>query len=125
MIERYEQRRISRVLAGFLLLFLGALFLLQNAGLIRAGRIGDYWPLLLVWIGLTRLLAPRRAHHFASGLVILVMGIALQLDRLGVIWLRLRDLWPVLLILAGGAMVAESFIWRRAAPPGFDPERRS
>lgn len=108
-----ERKRISRVIAGALLVFVGGLFFLQNLGALHAGRIGDYWPLLLVWLGLTRLLGPRRAHHFASGAVLLVLGILFQLDRLGVFWFHIHDLWPVLLVIAGLALITESWFVRR------------
>lgn len=121
-----DPRRISRVIGGTLLLLVGILFLLQNAGLAHAGRIGDWWPLLLVWIGLSRMLAPRRGHHFASGFVVLVLGIALQLDRLGMIGFHLHDVWPVLLVVAGLALVGESLFLRRdrSAIDGASPSGR-
>lgn len=103
----------SRVAGGILLVLVGSIFVLQNAGFVQAGRLWDWWPMLLVWLGLSRLLAPTRRHHFASGLVLLVMGIGLQLDQLGFIWLRLRDLWPILLVLAGLALISESFFHPR------------
>jgi hypothetical protein len=110
-----ENRRSSssRIAGGILLVLVGSVFVLQNAGLVHAGRLSDWWPMLLVWLGLSRLLAPTRGHHFASGVVLLVMGIGLQLDRLGFIWLRLRDLWPVLLVLAGLALISESLFHSR------------
>lgn len=107
-----ENRRVSRIVAGSLLLIVGTLFVLQNMGLVHAGRLGDYWPLLLVWFGLARVLAPRRSRHFASGFVILLLGIAFQLDRLGVFWLHARDFWPIFLVVAGVALIAESLIRR-------------
>jgi hypothetical protein len=96
----------------------GSLFLLQNLGVLDAGRLADYWPLLLVWLGLSRLLGPRRSHHFASGAVLLVLGVLFQLDRLGVFWFHIHDFWPVLLVVAGVALIAESFLRRRAVPDG-------
>ncbi|MCA1579993.1 MAG: DUF5668 domain-containing protein [Acidobacteria bacterium] len=108
-----DRKRTSRVIAGGLLVFVGGLFFLQNLGVLHAGRIGDYWPLLLVWLGLTRLLGPRRAHHFASGAVLVVLGVLFQLDRLGVVWFHIHDLWPVLLVIAGIALITESYFVRR------------
>ena len=120
-----ESKRTSRVIAGALLLLVGGLFLLQNLGLVHAGRLGDYWPLLLVWLGLSRLLGPRRSHHFASGAVLLVLGVLFQLDRLGVFWFHIHDLWPVLLVVAGIALISESFLVRRwngsHSPSGPEP----
>ncbi len=113
-----ERKRTARIVAGGLLVFVGVLFFLQNLGVMHAGRIGDYWPLLLVWLGLTRLLGPRRIHHFASGAVLLVLGVLFQLDRLGVFWFRIHDFWPVLLVIAGIALITESFFLRRWSAPG-------
>lgn len=115
-----DSKRTSRVVAGVLFLLLGSLFLLQNLGVLHAGRLADYWPLLLVWLGLSRLLGPRRSHHFASGAVLLVLGVLFQLDRLGVFWFHIHDFWPVLLVVAGVALIAESFLRRRAGPDRFD-----
>ena len=115
-----DSRRTSRVVAGVLFLLVGSLFLLQNLGVLHAGRLADYWPLLLVWLGLSRLLGPRRPHHFASGAVLLVLGVLFQLDRLGVFWFHIHDFWPVLLVVAGVALIAESFLRRRAVPDRLD-----
>jgi hypothetical protein len=108
-----DERRVSGVVAGLILLSIGGLFLLQNMGVVHAGRIWDYWPMLLVWTGLAKLLAPRRPGRFAGGLVILAVGVFFQLDRFGVVWVRARDFWPALLVVAGLALIAESFWTRR------------
>jgi uncharacterized membrane protein YjgN (DUF898 family) len=42
-----------------------------------------------------------------SGLVFVVIGVAFLLDELGVVQLRLTYLFPLLLILLGGWIVAE------------------
>src|SRR5215813_244218 len=107
-----EWRRASRLVGGFLLLLVGALFVLQNLGYVRAGRIGDYWPLLLVWVGLARMLTHRR--QFASGLVIFLLGVFFQLERLDVFWVPMRLFWPFLLIAIGFGLILDSLIGRRA-----------
>jgi hypothetical protein len=109
-----EGRQTSRLIAGALLLSLGVLFALQNLGVVRAGQLGDYWPLLLVWVGLSRMLGPRRRRHFASGLVIFMIGVFFQLDRLDVILVPMRHFWPLLLIAIGFGLIADSFVVRRS-----------
>lgn len=131
MIDIAERRRVSYLIGGSLLLLVGALFALQNLGIVHAGRPGDYWPLLLVWVGLTRMLGPGRSRHFASGVVIVVLGLFFQLDRLGVVWIRARDFWPIILVVAGIALIADSIIGRRrprgpgSVSPFEDPAGRS
>ncbi|HKA35463.1 MAG TPA: DUF5668 domain-containing protein [Thermoanaerobaculia bacterium] len=107
-----EGRRASRLVGGLLLLLLGTLFVLQNLGYVRAGRLGDYWPLLLVWVGLARMLTHRR--HFASGLVIFLLGVFFQLERLDVIWIPMRLFWPFLLIAIGLGLILDSLMGRRS-----------
>ena len=114
-------RQTSRLIAGALLLLLGGLFALQNLGVVRAGRLGDYWPLLLVWVGLSRMLGPRRGRHFASGLVVFLLGVFFQLDRLDVIWVPMRHFWPLLLIAIGFGLIADSLIGRRTGRAGVNP----
>jgi len=116
-----EGRRISRLIAGALLLLVGALFVLQNLGFVRAGRLGDYWPLFLVWVGLARMLGPARARHFASGLVLFGLGVFFQLDRLDVIWVPMHRFWPLLLIAIGFGLIADSLMSRRRVEGGVSP----
>ena len=111
-----ERRQISRLVGGVLLLLVGALFVLQNLGFVRAGRIGDYWPLLLVWIGLARM-ATRR--QFASGLVLFLLGVFFQLERLDVVWVPMRLFWPFLLIAIGFGLILDALIGRRGRSSGL------
>ena len=117
-----ESRRIARVIGGALLVLVGSLFLFQNLGLVNAGRLVDYWPLLLVWIGLSRMLAPTRPRHFPSGAVFFALGVFLQLERLDWIHIGARDVWPAFLIVAGVALVADTLVARRSSQ-GFGPAR--
>jgi xanthine/uracil permease len=108
-----DGRRTSRLIGGSLLLLLGVLFALQNLGMVRAGHLGDYWPLLLVWVGLTRMLASRHGNHFASGVVIFLLGVFFQLDRLDVVFMPTRQFWPLLLVAVGLGLIIDSFASRR------------
>jgi len=120
-----EQRRVSRLIAGALLLLLGGLFALQNLGIVHAGGFGDYWPLVLVWVGLSRMLAPGRPFHFASGLAIFLIGVFFQLERFDILWIRSRDFWPLLLIAVGFGLIADSMIGKRIRSSGITPTAQS
>jgi len=114
-----EYRQASRFIGGILLLSLGALFALQNMGVVRAGSLGDYWPLLLVWMGLSRLVSARPGRSIVPGVVLLLLGVFFQLDRLDLIRARERDLWPVLLVVGGAALIAESLAVKRIPRDAF------
>lgn len=113
-MDRNESRRLSRVIGGGLLILVGMLFVLQNLGWLHAGRLVDYWPLLLVWIGLSRMFGPTRPRHFPSGAVVFALGVFLQLERLDMVRMDARDVWPILLVLAGVALIGDSLVARRA-----------
>jgi predicted membrane protein len=98
-------RSTGRLVAGAILLFLGALFLLDNFGILDAGDVFHYWPLILVGIGLTRLLAPCRPQERIGGIVTLIVGLAFLLRAFGVPWFRLRMVWPALLVAVGVALI--------------------
>lgn len=116
MTDRDEDRRISRLIGGAVLLLVGALLVLQNLGVLQAGSLSDYWPMLLVWIGATRLFAPTRRGHAASGAVILGLGIFFQLDRLGWIGYPFSQLWPVFLVAGGTVLILDGLRARRGRP---------
>jgi membrane-associated PAP2 superfamily phosphatase len=114
MTSTDEGRRTSRLVGGGLLVIVGTLLVLQNLHVLDAGRIFDYWPLLLVWVGVTRLLAPNRGRHIASGAILLTLGIAFLADRFDWVDFSMRDFWPILLVIAGIAMIAEGIVARGA-----------
>ena len=115
-----EYRRVSRLIGGGLLLLVGALFVLQNLGVLSAGWIGDYWPLVLVWLGLSRLLAPGDGSRLLPGTILLLLGVLFQLDRLELAGFSFEDVWPGFLIAAGLALIAGSLRARRAGSAPAD-----
>lgn len=111
VVERF---RVSRLVGGVMLVVVGGILTLQSAGFVRVGRLGDFWPLLLVWVGLSRMLGPGRSRHFVSGAVVVALGVIFLADRFHVLSFSLHDFWPLLLIVAGIALVAEGLRLRRA-----------
>lgn len=111
-------RITGRVIAGGILIALGLLFTLDNFGLIEAGDVFRYWPLVLVGFGLLRIAqAGYPAQRVAGGLVVL-LGVALLLRSLHVVMFHARDVWPVVLLLGGGMLVWRAF--RREGPNPAD-----
>lgn len=125
MTSTEEGRRVSRLVGGGLLLLVGTLLVLQNLGTLHAGRLVDYWPLLLVWVGATRLLAPNGGRHNASGAILIALGAAFLADRFDWVDFSMRDFWPILCVIAGLAMIAEGLAARGAragsTPPAGGP----
>lgn len=108
-----EGQRNSRLVGGALLLLVGSLLVAKNFGYVHAGRIVDYWPLLLVWVGATRILAPKRGRHVVSGAILVGLGALLLADRFDWMDLSMRDFWPIACVIAGFAMIAEGLFARK------------
>ncbi len=109
----------GRIVAGFILLGLGAIFLLDNFGLVEAREVLRFWPAILLAMGLTRLLAPGRAQDRGAGVVLTVVGAVFLLRALHVPWFRLRLVWPGLLLVLGAALIWQAIRGRRGLRPGL------
>lgn len=102
----------ARLWFGLVILALGVLWTFDNLGLLDAGEITRWWPLLLVGFGLLRLTGVGVERRPGVGLVFLVIGGALALDSFNLLDWDLRDAWPLVLIFVGGAIA-----WRSLRGP--------
>jgi predicted membrane protein len=96
---------------GLILIGLGTLFLLGHMGIVDAGRLWKFWPLVIVVVGLVKFFKERSQ---VGGAITIVIGVLLQLNQLGYLQLSWGSLWPLILIAAGIAM-----IWSRLEMPKF------
>jgi hypothetical protein len=108
-----RNKKVTAAVFGVMLIGIGVLFLLHNLELYDAGQLRDYWPVLLIGLGLPALIAPKDAGDVPWGVVTLAAGTFFLLKNLDVIDWRFRDIWPVFLVLAGVALIARSLAERR------------
>jgi predicted membrane protein len=106
-------RITGRLIAGGLLILFGLLFMLDNLGVLNAESVFDYWPVILIVIGLVKVLQPRHEGERTFGYVLLALG-AFFLLQVFAFW-NIRFGWPIVLVVLGGFLV-----WRgiRRPPPG-------
>jgi hypothetical protein len=112
-MARTMSLRPGRTVLGLALVTVGVLFLLDQAGTIDAGDvIGDWWPVIIIAIGVVQLAERPRAP--VGPLIVVGVGVILLLTQPDVVeddvW---RFVWPVALLLVGLA-----FLLRR---PGAGP----
>jgi hypothetical protein len=108
-----RQNRVGGVVWGLVLMGLGAMFVLDSMGRFDAGRIWDWWPLALVGIGATNLIAPRGDGDLAWGVAFFAGGAYFLAREFDWIDWRFRQVWPFLLVLAGVALVLRALAARR------------
>ncbi|PYQ13596.1 MAG: hypothetical protein DMH00_03740 [Acidobacteria bacterium] len=100
-----RSRNASRLFAGLVIATLGLVALLDNFGILQIGNVWRFWPLVLVAIGLAKLLGPRGSRGLFGGIFILIIGMWLLLENLGVWHHGLRELWPVVVVLIGVRLI--------------------
>lgn len=125
---------LSRLVLGAILVVLGVLFTLDQLGIIDAGQLLDYWPLLLVAAGLAKVLQPPDSHGRIFGAVLVVVGVVILLGNLGIISFSVFDLWPLVLVVLGVHLLLRATGLRpsrlESPPPPFstgegEPQTRS
>lgn len=88
---------------GFLLIMLGILLVLSNAGVVEFDlreTISLYWPILLIFAGLFNIITNPTAKK--GGVIILLAGIFFQLRKLEQFeFLEYLSFWPIVVIFCG------------------------
>jgi len=105
-------RVTPRLVLGVAILLAGIAFTLDNLGILEAGELLDYWPLVFVALGLAKLAGVRRTGGWLSAGLWIFVGVWWTLYNLAIVDLHPIDLWPVFLIVAG------LFLVQRALRPG-------
>lgn len=113
--ERWEARRerwdcgqkpLGGILFGVIIMGFGLLFLLRNLNIIYVDDIWQYWPVILIVIGASKLISPRGTHDIFPGLVIGGIGTFFLLRNLGIIYGNIWQwMWPLILIAVGASML--------------------
>lgn len=117
----FHKRKTSRrscgvfpnILIGSLFIALGTLLLLDRLGIVASGAILSYWSVIPLVIGIGLLLRGGR-DGLVGGLVLTAVGGIFLARRLGFTELGMQELWPVILILVGVAVLTNSLLARRA-----------
>jgi predicted membrane protein len=99
-------RRSHGVIPGIVLVVIGTIFLLDHMGIVKAEVLWRFWPLAIVAVGLLKLSQPGER---ALGVGFIVVGAIVQLHHLGLIGLSWNTIWPLILIVAGIALIWSRF----------------
>jgi hypothetical protein len=94
-----------QLIMGLIVILVGVLFTLDNLGVIEGHEYLHYWPVGLVAVGGLKLAQSRGGPGTLTALLLIGAGTWLLLESAEVISVRLRDLWPLLLVFFGGSLV--------------------
>lgn len=121
-MSAHENRIVSpvRLILGLAVLAAGVILTLDSMDLLDADDFLVFWPLILIAIGLTKALS-RRTSDLVFAAVFCGVGLWFLASNLGWVDIWPEDfLWPAVLILAGGYLLAGGL--RRRAADGGSPD---
>ena len=101
MDGNHERMINPRILIGLAIILIGILAILANLGLGENINLWDYWPVILIVIGLSLLLQPSPYRNSFPGLVFLIIGLLFLLGNFDIINFGFNLLWPIIIILIG------------------------
>lgn len=91
---------------GLILIVIGGILLLETFDIMNIGKIAaEWWPLILVFVGVAKL----KGVDKTSGAVLFVVGIVLLLVTLQILnWASIIRFWPLILIAFGLSIIMRS-----------------
>jgi predicted membrane protein len=114
--QRWEQRMtrhrsnsgVSGLFFGAIIVAAGCLLLLDNLGIVRFHDIWQYWPVLLVAWGVSRIVDSRSPSGWVWGGIIALIGAFLLLDALDIFVFNIEVMWPLILIAVGVSVLVRT-----------------
>src|SRR5262245_10197836 len=93
--RRYRYTPGRHLFSGMVFITIGMVFLLGNLGLLDAGSILRFWPVILIAAGAFKLVESGGDYAHSSGIFWIVIGGLFLLGSMGVLRVAFRDFWPV------------------------------
>ncbi|MCP4581075.1 MAG: cell wall-active antibiotics response protein [candidate division Zixibacteria bacterium] len=119
MTEKQDGKMSVNLIIGILIIVAGLIALLQNFDLDIPFNIWDFWPLILIAVGLSKLCRPKEYRNTFAATALVIIGVLFQLGTLDIIDFGFHELWPVLLILVGAIIIRQAF-WKSGKHPSDD-----
>lgn len=105
--RRRNRSQASRLFFATALIIVGTLLFLGNLGLWPVRDVWDYWPIILIAIGIGRLFGGRCASSRVFGILLIFFGALFLTVTLGILHINARDnSWPVSLLLIAFGFIA-------------------
>jgi predicted membrane protein len=105
-----DTRHPSRhLIIGVVILILGVILLLDQLGFLEADKIFLFWPLILIYFGVTKMQTRRNPTGAFWGAFLVLLGISFQLEELGLSHIRFGTIWPVFLICVGILLILQRY----------------
>jgi predicted membrane protein len=117
---RTAQFLSPRLVMGLFLILAGTLLVLDRLGILSADPLWDFWPVILIVIGLLKLVGPASGNR-GGGVVLLGVGSWFLLRNFTSLELRFWDIFPFVVVLIGVSLVVGA-LGRPRAPRSGAPD---
>src|SRR5262249_38240660 len=104
-LNRQTQFGGAKLIIGIFFVIHGLLLTADNLGALDAWHYLRYWPAVILLVGLYKIWQPGRQ---VAGAILTVIGASLLAQNAGWVHLSIFDLWPLLLIIGGIAIIARA-----------------
>ena len=101
MGSKYERIFYPKAIIGISLIVIGLLLILSNLGFELGIDIWDFWPVILIIIGLSIVLRKSGSQNIIVGWLLLIIGTLILLNNLDVIYFGMNLIFPLILLFIG------------------------
>ncbi len=120
-MESQPRIRITgQLILGVAIAVAGVLFTLDNLHVLRAREYLEYWPVVLVAIGVVHISQAKTTAGVVGGGIWILVGTVMLGNRLGFVHTNIWNFWPLVLVLVGGRIVWQTFGANRSDERGAD-----
>ena len=98
---RYRSGVTGRLVFGLVIMVLGALWTLDNLGVIDSDLVLRWWPVCLIAYGTAKLAGFGNARSNFWGALFVIAGGWILAENFGLIHMSLWQLWPLVLVFIG------------------------
>jgi hypothetical protein len=109
----------GRLVAGLAILALGAVLILDQTVFARGLNFWQFWPLILIAIGITRVASSENGEQRQGALMLTFIGCWLLIASLGLFGLHYGDSWPLVFVAIGLSILLTARSPRRLAKGVF------
>jgi len=103
-----DEERFGGLMWGIGLVLVGTVILLQYLDVVPFSVWRDWWPLIIVLVGVAQIAAGRGAKSLGDGVSTILIGAWCTIAANQLFGLTWRTSWPLALVAAGTGMVVRS-----------------
>lgn len=97
----------AKLVIGLIAIFIGTIFLLDHQGIIHAGNLWRFWPMVFIAIGVGKLFERNNPDKMIAVGTMFIIGFAFLSINFG--YFHWGQVWPAALILVGLFLLLQNF----------------